>query len=890
MKFFATFLVLATIATLVSCAPSGSPMCPTLDIEQILTPVEGLENTYRLSIINHDSQLNPDWIDLHMKVNEREQNIRLVTAMSSKQVVQDGIVVMPNEMLRYYATYSVNGVSCDTPTYEYQATGNQNGINNNNDINNGAFGANTRYQQQAAPLRTASRGASAPLSRNGIYPSATSRYFPASSYDVQASPLRRWIRDARTNIITPASQVSAKACPIIATEQIVTASSQPNTYKLTFVNYDAQADPEWVDLHLQVQGKEETNLRLVSNMQGKEATQDGITLLPGEVLRYSATYRVNGMSCDTPVYEFQAQNGAANGYNGAQNGASFARVGTAATPRNQQYRRDERSMYGARGDFSVSAPNYNGANGAACPAIDADTVLTKESNLENTYSLTFLNNDMSGAKPDFVDIHLQVEGKEQMNIRLVTAMSSPQVTQNGIVLLPGETIHYSATYGVNGITCETIPQQFTANSEAGFGTGAWNTASTGAPSQSRFANTRYGATNTRNLATPVNTNNNYGDRYGSEYETFAAPARRVYGGIPQRPFQLGITEIGPACPSIVFDQKVEPMTGGMNNAFQLSFVPQTENLPFDYVDLHYQVNDEPLQNIRLGSGTARIMEKTGLMIAPGSTLKYSFTYSLNDQACDTEMFQLTTPASTAYGMGALYPATPVRAFPSAPQPQVAAYHRAQRFAQPIQAPVRSQYQPTLQQPSKLLAREWTPMEQWPATGATEYGYQQPIQQPIQSAARRNGYGSIIQPANVAAWGVNPYDRVNVNMRVPAMQQPVRSSAPFSYGPNTANAVCPSLQFAQKVEKELNNPNIYIISFIDRDDISNVESVDLHYKIDNAEEINARLTPNILASTGNEHVYSQSGIFMQPGQNLRFYFTYLANGVACESPRYGAQAF
>jgi len=90
---------------------------------------------------------------------------------------------------------------------------------------------------------------------------------------------------------------------------------------------------------------------------------------------------------------------------------------------------------------------------------------------------------------------------------------------------------------------------------------------------------------------------------------------------------------------------------------------------------------------------------------------------------------------------------------------------------------------------------------------------------------------------------------------------------------------------------INNPNLYVVSFVDKDTVKNVDYVDLHYKVDGLVEENVRLSTSMLASWNPiEKTVSQTGIFMNPGSKLRFYFTYAANGVQCESPHYVAQAF
>jgi hypothetical protein len=292
------------------------------------------------------------------------------------------------------------------------------------------------------------------------------------------------------------------------------------------------------------------------------------------------------------------------------------------------------------------------------------------------------------------------------------------------------------------------------------------------------------------------------------------------------------------------------------------------------------VNAEPEQNLRIGAGASAVMEKAGLIIAPASHLQYSFTYSVNGVACDTDKYEITTP---------LMPAQPIsQQYPQQYYPQ----QYTQQWSPLTQSPIYAS--------APTTPRYVNPVNRWntinpvvnnrwnPVTGLRYNNNIMPRNSPIYTNRHYPLDSTVRQLPIEGNYYNRQFPQYGGNMRS-------FSSAALQQNYNQLNQdseqICPNLEFEQKVEKMINNPNLYVVSFVDKDNIKNVEYVDLHYKIDNGVEENVRLGTSMLASWNpSEKTVSQTGLYMQQGSKLRFYFTYSANGVACDSAHYVAQAF
>lgn len=260
---------------------------------------------YQLAFValdNNMAQNKADWIDIHYRVNNEDSvNMRVLTeaALTSnnaraKQAQVDGIQLEAGDVIRAYATYSSNGIACDTPIHTFNAPSmaemqptqrltrrqRQMMLDNDMDIN-----AIMRSPSMRRPYARAEE------------PSAEDQFWTAAAVEAEINTMQG-------------------ACPGIAVDQdIFKQSNTMNSYVLSFENKTPARQLHYVDLHITKDGQEWDNLRLASDMQldlAHKVMQPGIVVRPNEQLAWYWTYRTSAsdgstVDCSTEIETITAQ-------------------------------------------------------------------------------------------------------------------------------------------------------------------------------------------------------------------------------------------------------------------------------------------------------------------------------------------------------------------------------------------------------------------------------------------------------------------------------------------------------------------------------------------------------------------------------------------------------
>jgi hypothetical protein len=267
--------LLAVSVALASAAPQLN-VCPADQVQLELRPTTG--GQYQLSFVAVDpraSQNKADFIDIHYRINnENSVNLRVLTeaAMTSnneraKQAQVDGIQLDAGDVIRAYATYSANGIACDTAIHTFNAPEMR---NNRRNVQN--------FEAQAM--------------RRPIMMTAEDEFWTQAAIEAEMNHAQG-------------------ACPAIAMDtDILKMAGLQNTYVLSFENKTPGKQLHYVDLHYATdadQGWE--NLRLASDMQldlAHKVMQPGVVVKPNEQLSWYWSYRTSSadgivVDCTTPV-------------------------------------------------------------------------------------------------------------------------------------------------------------------------------------------------------------------------------------------------------------------------------------------------------------------------------------------------------------------------------------------------------------------------------------------------------------------------------------------------------------------------------------------------------------------------------------------------------------
>lgn len=250
--------------------------------------------TFQLAFVAVDPQAasdKADFIDIHYRINNEDSvNLRVLTEAAitnsnevAKHASVDGIQLEEGDIIRAYATYSANGIACDTAIHTFNAP----------DMKEMKMmlGGVSRPSSRSAPQWQSSAQSARGSRRSMPRMSAEDEFWTAAAIDAERN-------------------AAVGACPAIAFDQdVLKMVGQRDSFVLSFENKTPLKQLHYVDLHISTDGQAWDNLRLASDMQldlAHKVMQPGVTIKPNEQLSFYWSYRTAAadgsiVDCTSPI-------------------------------------------------------------------------------------------------------------------------------------------------------------------------------------------------------------------------------------------------------------------------------------------------------------------------------------------------------------------------------------------------------------------------------------------------------------------------------------------------------------------------------------------------------------------------------------------------------------
>lgn len=285
--------VFAVGVAFASAAPNAN-VCDADTVQLELRPSGSSNNQfsqYELAFVAIDPKAGmnkADFIDIHYRVNNEDSvNLRVLTEAAitntnerAKQAQVEGIQLEGGDVIRAYATYSSNGIACDTPIHTFNAPEEQRMTRNRRQVNN-------QYETSAAsePIRRRRTPMMQQMSEED-------HFWTAAAIEAEQNH-------------------AAGACPAIAMDQqILRQAGSRDAFVLAFENKTPGKQLHYVDLHMATDADQGwDNLRLASDMQldlAHKVMQPGVVIKPNQALSWYWSYRTSSpdgltIDCTTPI-------------------------------------------------------------------------------------------------------------------------------------------------------------------------------------------------------------------------------------------------------------------------------------------------------------------------------------------------------------------------------------------------------------------------------------------------------------------------------------------------------------------------------------------------------------------------------------------------------------
>lgn len=271
-------ILLLNLLVILSGFVLGRELCPAIRYE---SKIEAAPDHYSVLSSSHvksftlnfinQSPFSLDFLDVHYAINNENDytNIRLVEENKAKSMPV--FTLAETQPLHYFFTYQIQGLTfaCDTPIANLQ-------------------GADLLKVQKSNNTKTAM-----PVVHQ------TESTVPVKSAEPKPS---------YTPEMLQMPQESSGVCPLIQFSQnIKRLSKNSNQYQMSFENLSPQYSLSFLDVHYQTGENPTTNLRLYNDKSMEEtanimASSAPVTLEENEKIKYSFTYGVDKLACDTEIF------------------------------------------------------------------------------------------------------------------------------------------------------------------------------------------------------------------------------------------------------------------------------------------------------------------------------------------------------------------------------------------------------------------------------------------------------------------------------------------------------------------------------------------------------------------------------------------------------------
>lgn len=304
---------------------------------------------------------------------------------------------------------------------------------------------------------------------------------------------------------------------------------------------------------------------------------------------------------------------------------------------------------------------YRSAAQYECPLIDFQQSLTinQERKLNDhspSVSLEFINR--SPMNLALLDVHYSINHGPMENVRLFEKEANNQVLNEAsplFMLEPKDELTYRFTYLVDGIKLSCDTPTYHVNGKQSLDHAVeFNQVRSNSPLQTRSAthapatapavdqSTVLASTPSPVPATESSINQLMNQRSGvfNPEATDDSPVKQ--STTDARMSDVTAASLNPGvCPLIPFEEKLARVSKD-SNQYSLSFINQSPSVSLAYLDVHFSINNGPMANMRLYTDESinqpinnneRALD--GLTLIKGDSIKYSFSYGVNEPALQT---------------------------------------------------------------------------------------------------------------------------------------------------------------------------------------------------------------------------------------------------------------